>query len=73
MDFLPVFNQSLSLDVARGILINIGMDPVIRLEDNFILSKNLIAHLHRQNFVVLQHVWKLDKEGLFHWQLTEDL
>ena len=73
MDCFSMISHALSWAVGRGILANIGLDPVIGLEDYFILSRNLIAHLHQSNLVVLQHIWKKVNDGLFHWCSTEDL
>ena len=47
MDSFSVINHALSWTVGRGILTNIGLDLVIGMEENFILSRNLIANLHR--------------------------
>ena len=68
-----MINDALAWDVGRVILANIGMDPVIGLEENFMLSRNVIAHLHRRNLVDLQHIWKEDNGGLFHWCSAKDL
>ena len=73
MDCFPVINHSIAWAMGRGILINVGMDLVIGLKEKFILSRKLISHLHSRNYVVLQHVWKLDRDGFFNWLSTEDL
>ena len=73
MGCLSVITHSISWSVGRGILINVGMDPIIGLEDNYVLPRNLIAHLHCRNCVVLQQVWKMDNDGCYHWLSTEDL
>ena len=60
-------NQAIAWSIRHGILVNIGLDPIVGLHDGYKLSTSLISELRYRNIVILKQALKEGNFGLFHW------
>ena len=72
LKFLSITNQAISWLVGRGIQVFVGIDPVVELSNNFILSQELIIALHEKNVYILKQVYCAQKFGS-SWLRSVDL